>query len=139
MTVSQSIITWLKEFNPEEYWKMNGIDTDKQRAEALTFSLFKEPIQNVKKYLSGREEHTDHYSIMARLSSRTNDDRIDNGAWGEELTAWIEEKNKEQSFPILDKGVVQAVEVTTPFYVGKTETNDNVYQMTIAIKYEKES
>lgn len=137
MTVSQSIIRWLKQFKPEEYWEMKEINTDLQRSNACTYALCKEPVQNVKKYLSGKSVHTDHYSIMARLSSKTNSDRIENGAWGEILTDWIEERNKNEDFPVLDKGVVKSIMVTTPFYMGKTETNDSIYQMTISIKYEK--
>lgn len=139
MTVSQSIIRWLKQFKPEEYSGMKNINTDLQGADACTYVLYKEPIQNVKRYISGRSVHTDHYSIRARLSSQTNSDRIENGAWGELLTDWIEERNKNEDFPVLDKGVVKSIMVTTPFYMGKTETNDSIYQMTISIKYEKRS
>ncbi|MFW5669291.1 MAG: hypothetical protein ACOCM4_08620, partial [Acetivibrio ethanolgignens] len=111
MTVSQSIIRWLKQFKPEEYWEMKEINTDLQRSNACTYALCKEPVQNVKKYLSGKSVHTDHYSIMARLSSKTNSDRIENGAWGEILTDWIEERNKNEDFPVLDKGVVISIMV----------------------------
>lgn len=137
MTVSQSIIAWLKQFNPEEYWEMNTINTDLQSADTCTYALYKEPIQNVKRYISGKSIHTDHYSIMARLGSQTNNERIENGAWGEALTDWIEEKNRNKEFPILDRGAVSAIAVTTPFYMGKTETKDSIYQMTISIEYEK--
>lgn len=137
MTVSQSIICWLKQFKPQDYWGMERINTDLQEADTSTFSLYKEPIQNVKRYITGKSIHTDHYSIRARLSNKTNDERIENGAWGEFLTDWIEEKNRNKEFPILDKGVVSAIAVTTPFYMGKTEANDSIYQMTISIKYEK--
>ena len=137
MTVSQSIIAWLKQFNPEKFWGMKEINTDLQSANTCTYALYKEPIQNTKRYITGKSIHTDHYSIMARLSSQTNTERIENGAWGEALTDWIEEKNRNEEFPILDKGVVRKIEVTTPFYMGKTETNDSIYQMTISIKYEK--
>ena len=49
MTVSESIITWLREFKPKK------IDTDIQRAGTGKYSLAKEPIQNVKSYLSGKK------------------------------------------------------------------------------------
>ena len=102
MTVSQSIIRWLKQFKPEEYSGMKNINTDLQGADACTYVLYKEPIQNVKRYISGRSVHTDHYSIRARLSSQTNSDRIENGAWGELLTDWIEERNKNEDFPVVE-------------------------------------
>lgn len=137
MTVSEAIIKWLKTFNPDEYQNMNRIDTDIQSAEVESYSLIKEPVQNVKKYLSGKQEITEHYAIMARLASQTNTDRIENNGFGESLTEWVNEQDKMRNYP--DIGMkTQAISVTTPFYIGKTETNNSLYQMTIAIKYIKE-
>lgn len=137
MTVSEAIIKWLKTFDLDEYRKMSHIDTDIQSAEVESYSLIKEPVQNVKKYLSGKQEITEHYAIMARLASQTNTDRIENNGFGESLTEWVNEQDKIRNYP--DIGMkTQAISVTTPFYIGKTETNNSLYQMTIAIKYIKE-
>ena len=68
MTVSSAIIKWLKSFNPTEYWKMGKIDTDIQSAEVETYSVMKEPVRNIKSYISGRKIITDHYMIQARLA-----------------------------------------------------------------------
>lgn len=138
MTVSQAIIKWLKEFDPAEYWRMQKIDTDIQSAEVDSYSLVKEPVQNVKSYMSGKKEYTNHYTIQARLSSKPNSDRIDNSGFGEALENWIREKNSKKELPDVSDAVVKAIGVTTPFYIGKTAENDSIYQMTIAIKYEKE-
>lgn len=138
MTVSEAIIQWLKEFNPADYWRMKKIDTEQQSAGVESYSLFKEPIQNVKTFLSGRKVITGHYTIRARLSSRSNEDRIDNSGFGEALEDWVMEKNAAGEFPALSGAVVKSIEVTTPFCVGRVDDNTFVYQMTIAIKYEKE-
>ena len=134
MTVSQAIIKWLKEFDPAEYRRMQKIDTDIQSAEVDSYSLVKEPVQNVKSYMSGKKEYTNHYTIQARLSSKPDSDRINNSGFGEALENWISKKE----FPDLSDAVVKAIGVTTPFYIGKTAENNSIYQMTIAIKYEKE-
>lgn len=138
MTVSEAIIKWLKTFSPEEYWKMKHIDTDLQAAEVESYSVVKAPVQNVKNYLSGKKVYTDHYMIQARLSNKSNTDRIENNGFGEALEAFVEEKNRKKEFPDIN-GTVQKISTTTPFHVGVTENNDSIYQMTIAIKYEKES
>ncbi len=138
MTVSESIIEWLKTFEPEEYNGMKHIDTEKQSAKVDSFSLVREPVQNVKAYLSGRKEYTDHYTIQARLSNQSNEDLIDNNGFGEALEKWVWEKDGKKQYPALTDATVQNISVTTPFYVGKAENNNYVYQMTIAIKYEKE-
>lgn len=138
MTVSEAIIKWLKTFNPEEYRKINRIDTDIQAAEVDTYSLVKEPVQNIKSYLSGKKIYTDHYMIQARLANHSDTDRQENNGFGEALESWVREKNRDKCFPIVQGVVMQEVSVTTPFYAGKTGTNNIVYQMTVAIKYEKE-
>ena len=138
MTVSEAIITWLKEFNPAEYWKMKKIDTEQQSPHVDSYSLAKEPVQNVKPYLSGKKVYTDHYTFRARLSSSTPEDRIDNNGFGEALENWVRKKDSLEEYPELTDAVVKSIDVTTPFYVGRTDNNSFVYQMTIAIEYEKE-
>ena len=138
MTVSEAIIKWLKEFNPAAYWKMKKIDTEQQSPHVDSYSLAKEPVQNVKPYLSGKKVYTDHYTFRARLSSSTPEDRIDNNGFGEALENWVRKKASLEEYPELTDAVVKSIDVTTPFYVGRTDNNSFVYQMTIAIEYEKE-
>lgn len=138
MTVSESIIKWLKSFDPAEYWKMKKIDTDIQSAKADSYTLIKEPVQNVKSYVSGRKVYTDHYMIMARLPSQNNTDRIENTGFGEALEGWVREQNLKENYPELTGAKVSSISVTTPFYMGQTNTNDSLYQMTVAIEYRKE-
>ena len=138
MTVSESVIKWLKTFNPKEYWKMKRIDTDVQSAEVESYSLVKEPVRNIKEYISGRKVITDHYTIQARLASLSNTERIDNNGFGEALEGWVAEQNKAKTFPEIEGATVQRVSVTTPFCIGSTTTNNSIYQMTVAIKYVKE-
>lgn len=137
MTVSSAIIKWLKTFNPEEYWRMKRIDTDLMHGD-VDYALVKEPVRNVKSYLSGKKIITDHYMIVARLPSTTNDDCIDNSGFGEALEDWVVKQDKDKIFPQIPDATVLQISVTTPFYMGKTETNKSIYQMTVAIKYEKE-
>lgn len=137
MTVSEAIIKWLKTFDPVEYQKMNRIDTDIQSAEVESYSLIKEPVQNIKRYLSGKQEITDHYVLMARLATNSNPDRIENNGFGEALEEWVKEQDENRSYPEIGMKT-QSISVTTPFYIGKTETNNSLYQLTIAIKYIKE-
>lgn len=136
MTVSEALIKWLLEFN-EDGRKMGSIDVDKQSAEVESYSLIKEPVVNSKKDVLGKETVTVHYTLMARLANNTNPDRIDNNAFGEAMETWIEEKNRRREYPDIPKGKVEQVRVTTPFFAGRTETNNSVYQMTVALKYEK--
>ena len=138
MTVSEAVIKWLKSFNPAEYWKMGKIDTDIQSAEVETYSVVKEPVRNVKSYISGRKIITDHYMVQARLASQTNTDRIDNNGFGEALEDWVSQQNKNKNFPVITDAAVTQVSVTTQFCIGSTAKGNSIYQMTVSIKYEKE-
>ena len=137
MTVSESIIKWLKTFNPEEYWKMKHIDTDLMHGD-VDYAVVKEPVRNIKTYHSGKKVITEHYMIAARLPNITNDDCIDNTGFGEELEKWVATQNINKNLPEIADAVVQKVDVTSPFYMGKTETNKSIYQMTVGITYVKE-
>ena len=135
MTVSDAIISWLKTFESTEYWNMPRIDTDNQSAKVLTYALIKEPTINVKHYLSGAEEHTEYYQLSARLSSQTNDDRVDNGGFLEAVEAWIAVQNKLCNFPDIDYASVNRIGISSSFYVGTTDDKDAVYSLTIEIKF----
>lgn len=138
MTVSDAIIKWLKSFNSEEYWKMKHIDTDLMHGD-VDYAVIKEPVRNVKTYLSGKKIVTEHYMIAARLASNSNDDCMDNNGFGGALEEWVESQNSNKELPVIDGAVTQKVTVTTPFCIAKTETNNSIYQMTVGITYVKEN
>lgn len=139
MTVSGAIIKWLKTFDPEEYRKLKQIDTDIQSAKVDSCSLVKEPVRNEKTYITGKKVITEHYTLQARLSSQSNADRIENTGFGEALEGWVSEQDRVKNFPQIPDAAVQSISVTTPFYLGRIDTNNSsVYQLTVAVKYEKE-
>lgn len=138
MTVSEAIIEWLKTFNPVEYWKMKHIDTGLMHGD-VDYALIKEPVRNVKTYLSGTKVITEHYQIAARLPTNTNSDCVDNNGFCEALEHWVEEQNRNRVLPEIPDAKVEKAEVTTPFYGWRTETNNSVYQMTVGITYVKEA
>lgn len=137
MTVSDAVIQWLKEFNLEEYWRMNNINTDVMHSD-VDYVLVKEPIQNVKKYISGTQIITEHYQLRARLDSVSDSDSIDNTAWLQALTDWIERKNRVKAYPEITAGEVQEIGIATPFFMGVSEEKKAIYQLTIFIRYRKE-
>lgn len=138
MTISEAVIRWLQAFTAEEYRKMEPIDTEIQSSQVDTYSLAKEPARTIKSYITGRKEMTDYFTIQARLSSASNTDRVENNGFGEALERWVSEQNRAGNFPQIPDVTVQEISVTTPFYLGVVNTNDSIYQMTIAVKYEKE-
>lgn len=136
MTVSEAIIRWLKEFNPDEYQKMQRINTDLMHND-VDYALVKEPVQNVRSYVSGMKVITEHYQFRARLDSINDNDSMDNSAFMESLTGWIEKRNWNKDFPSLQCGTVQEIGVSTPFYLGASNDKKAIYQLTIFICYIK--
>ena len=136
MTVSEAIISWLKEFNPDEYRKMQRINTDLMHND-VDYALVKEPVQNVRSYVSGMKVITEHYQFRARLDSINDNDSVENSAFMEALTGWIEKRNWNKDFPLLQCGTVQEIGVSTPFYLGASNDKKAIYQLTIFIRYIK--
>ena len=139
MTVLNSIIEWLKGFNPHEHAKMKSINTDILAARANSYCLVKEPTINKKTYISGKTIATEHYTLSALFPSFEDTERVANNEWGELLEKWVYEQNKDLNFPVIEGATVKNIDVSTPFYRGKTMDNESVYQMTLSIKYEKEN
>ena len=139
MTVLNSIIEWLKEFNPQECSNMKRINTDILPARVNSYSMVKEPTINKKTYISGKVVATEHYTLSALLPSFEDAERVANNEWGELLEKWVYEQNKALNFPAIDGATVKDIGVSTPFYRGKTMDDESVYQMTLSIKYEKEN
>ena len=134
MIVSEAIIKWLKEFKPEKLWTMQKINTDVMHNN-VDYVLVKEPVRNVKKFISGTQVITEHYQFQARLPLVSDSESVENNEWLESLTDWIVAKDKKGEFPELQPDVVQAIGITSPFFVGRTESRKVVYQMTIFIRY----
>lgn len=136
-SVSDALITWLKTFNPLEYWKMNKIDTDMQPASDDTYAVVNEPTMDVKKYISGLEEHTDYYQVSARLDTQKDADRRVNTEWFEALKEWVTLQNRVNNLPVIVGATVSKVELTSNPYIMATDGVLSVYAMTIAISYTK--
>ena len=138
MTVSQAIIQWLKTFVPEDARKIKHIDTDLMHGD-VNYSLVKEPTTEIRRFLTGSEMHKEYYQIRVRLNSLTNTDCVDNGAYMEALTAWVDAQDKAKNFPDLGApGItVKSIRVSSSFYLGATQDNKAVYMMTICIEYFK--
>lgn len=136
MTVSGAVINWLKTFDPQESGAMKRIDTDLMHGN-VDYALVKEPVRNVKKSVTGDQTITEHYTLQARLPTITNTDSVESSEFMEELEQWVEECEDRKEYPDIPNATVTAIAITTPFYVGSTEQDNSIYQMTISIVYEK--
>ena len=136
MTVSKAIINWLKEFNLKDYWGIKKVSTDLMRQD-VNYALVREPVRNVRRFISGTEIITEHYQFLARLDSYTDADSEDNDVWMDALSEWIRKMNQDKVYPEVDAGQVQEIGISSPSYMGRNDKNEAIYQMTIFIRYMK--
>lgn len=132
MTVSQSIIDWLKSYTT------GNIDTDRLAATSISYGLAKTPQQTKKTDVLGNKTYIDSYTFMARFDTATDMERISNQDYLEKLTEWIEDQSDQDKYPILENGTCTGVTVSVPFYLESQSGDTSVYLMTINITYRKE-
>lgn len=137
MTVSENVKNWLKTFYSEEHGKNQKIATDVLGVEIDDCVLIKEPVKNVKSYVSGRKVFTEHYQFNVRLSSDLNSERIENIRFGESMEKWVEEQRKKKNYPEIENAETKDISITTPFYMGATKEGNSVYQLSFSITYER--
>lgn len=133
MTVVESIIKWFASFN------INDIDTDALGGQSASYGIAKEPVQQVKTYLSGKKLYTDYYDFLVRLDSKTDTERSSNHDFMKKLTEWIEKQDREYKFPELPEHLkCRSIGISTPFHMQSAGEDTAIYLFTIKIKYEKE-
>ena len=89
MTIIESIVQFLNQYEKEK------IGVDKLGSSTMSYSLMKEPQENVQRFISGLEVHTDYYQLAARRDAASEEDRIANNAWGQGIAEWISQKEQE--------------------------------------------
>lgn len=134
MTVIESIISFLQGYDQEV-----RIGIDRLESQTVSYSLMKAPQENVERFVSGTEVHTDHYQLMARMDAVSEAERIKNNAWGQDIAEWIYQRSSRGEYPELNGYKCTDFGVSTPFFMGSTPDNASaVYQMTVFVKYVKE-
>lgn len=136
-SITEGLIAWLESFNPEDGKAMTSINTDVQPAKPNSFSVAKEPMENVRTFISGKSIVTGHYTLMARFPSTSEADRKRNAKWGEMIDTWVRAQSVARNYPDIGAKVL-SVRISTPFYLGETDNQIGLYQLTISIQYEKE-
>ena len=132
MTIIESIVQFLNQYEKEK------IGVDKLGSSTMSYSLMKEPQENVQRFISGLEVHTDYYQLAARRDAASEADRIANNAWGQGIAEWISQREQAGEYPALDGYVCTGIGISMPFYFGASDNGSAVYQVTIKIEYRKE-
>lgn len=138
MTITESIIIWLKRFEADDCAKIGEVDTDHLGSITASYGITKAPKETVKRFITGEELHTGYYQFSARLDSQTQFDRVENQRWFEALEEWVCDRTSNKDLPVLDKYTCKDLSISSSYYMGQTQKDNAIYTFTIAIKYEKE-
>ena len=138
MTISESIIEWLRGYS-------GGIEaTDRITVDQLgtndeTYGVFKAPGDQVTQYIGGSRDVTAYYLFICRQPSQTNDMRISNQAWMEDLEAWIRAQNISRNLPQLEgKRSCWGISIANSYTLQDQSDSGTIYQFSIAINYTEE-
>ena len=134
MTVSQAIITWL--YTNPSVAVDETVDTDMLAATAAAYGLYKTPQTNVIQYTNGMRDVTAYYTFHVRQLSSAETTRQTNQAWLEAFETWVRTQNRARVLPALTSPLeCESVSVANTFSALEQETDEVVYQLTLAINY----
>ena len=86
--------------------------------------------------IDGSEIVTENYYLLVKKAAQLKKERIGNDEFLEQVENWVLEQEFNENYP--DIGYpVYAIESNNAFYMMSRDGNDAVYQLTIAIKYER--
>lgn len=133
MTISEYIVDFLKAFEEIE------IDQNHVAEGSDKYGLFKSPSRDVKEYTDSSYEITEYYQFMARQRAIADSERKEADEFLEDLTYKIDDYGYTENYPDIDNGrTVTKIAITGCPYPAYAEGKDAMYQMTIAITYERE-
>lgn len=138
MTVSECLKEWLNEYDGLDF---SDILTDFIDAPDGCMALFKSPETQETTYLDGSKDIIEYYNFFARKSTQLEPDRIENQQALDDLQDWIESKSFNEEYPDLSqagKVTCEDVFVNGTASINSQETDNAIYQVTIAIQYLKE-
>lgn len=96
---------WLKTYEPiNEIAQIEDIHTESVSDNVKNLALQRTGFENLPlKYITDRGWYRQYqYMLLLKSESEKDIQRLDNLAWLDDLSDWLEEKNKNKNFPILE-------------------------------------
>lgn len=132
MTISEYIVKLLETNNISV--EMNHVKDGSDK-----YGLFKSPSRNIRDFLDGSYEITEHYQFNARQGTLSESERKEADEWLEELAYWADDYPINNKFPALDKNRrVVGFSITGNPYPMIDDGKETLYQMALSITYVRE-
>lgn len=136
MTIIDGVRAWLKTYAGLADGRLN---VDFLPEDAKTYSVDSVPTREiVKKYLDGSSVRQFLFCISSREFYGDNiSQNVDNHAFYEDLSAWLEEQSRKRSFPNIGEGrVVRSIEISSTAYPFVVDDHGTArYQLQLNLTY----
>lgn len=116
--------------------KVEAIDVNQLSPELEALGVYKQPTRTVTELIDGSAIINEIYYLLFRQPAQLAQERLSSEEYLEKIEGWIEDQNWVENFPQIGSAV-HDVEVVNTFYMMDRGDNEAVYQLSIAITYER--
>lgn len=132
-TIAQAVSAWLSLYRDVE------TETNHIKDGSDKNGLFRSPNRTVRHFLDGCYEVTEYYQFFARQKSVGEADRKDSDEWLEALVYWADDYPLLYEYPELTNGrKITLIEVTGAPYPMEGDARSTLYQISLAVTYQRE-
>lgn len=116
--------------------KIEAIDVNQLSPELEALGVYKQPTRTVTEMIDGGAIINEIYYLLFRQPAQLAQERLSSEEYLEKVEGWIEDQNWVENFPQI-RATVHDVEVVNAFYMMDRDDDEAVYQLSIAITYER--
>lgn len=116
--------------------KIEAIDVNQLSPELEALGVYKQPTRMVTEMIDGGAIINEIYYLLFRQPAQLAQERLSSEEYLEKVEGWIEDQNWVENFPQI-RAAVHDVEVVNTFYMMDRGDDEAVYQLSIAITYER--
>ena len=116
--------------------KIEAIDVNQLSPELEALGVYKQPTRMVTEMIDGGAIINEIYYLLFRQPAQLAQERLSSEEYLEKVEGWIEDQNWVENFPQI-RATVHDVEVVNAFYMMDRDDDEAVYQLSIAITYER--
>lgn len=116
--------------------KIEAIDVNQLSPELEALGVYKQPTRTVTEMIDGGAIINEIYYLLFRQPAQLAQERLSSEEYLEKIEGWIEDQNWVENFPQIG-ATVHDVEVVNTFYMMDRDDDEAVYQLSIAITYER--
>lgn len=134
MSRTSGVVDWLKAcpFLAD----LEAIDVNQLSPELEALGVYKQPTRTVTELIDGGAIVTESFYLLFRQPAQLAQERMSSEEYLEKVEGWIEDQNWVENFPQIESAV-HDVEVVNTFYMMDRDDDEAVYQLSIAITYER--